>query len=83
MHQHPEFGAPMAEWTAWANARYPFDGRDVRAASGFNVLRAVSDRELAGELARGLCMGLPPRKEDPIDRIPPPIDFGYGNIPDK
>lgn len=78
---HPRLNAPQEEWIAWANDRYPFDHSDVRMAKGFNVLRAVEDRVLAGVLARGLCLGLPTKKRDPLDDIPPPIDFGYGNEP--
>lgn len=78
---HPDFTAKQSEWQRWADERYPYDGSDPRRATGFNLLRTVNDRCLAADMALALCRALPPKKPDPVDSIPPPIDFGYGNQP--
>jgi hypothetical protein len=80
---HPSFHASQYKWLVWVEANYPYDGRNPRFATGFDVLRSVEDRQLAADMAFGLCKGLPPLKQDPIDRIPPASDYGCANQPDR
>lgn len=76
MHQ-PDFKAAQLDWQKWADEHYPFDGRDIARAVGFDIVRAIKDRDFAADMALALCRGLAPRKPDPVDRIPPPPDYGY------
>lgn len=80
---HQPFHASQSEWLVWVDANYPFDGRNPRFATGFDVLHSVEDRQLAADMASVLCRSLPPTRPDPVDRIPPAPDYGYNNQPDR
>ena len=79
MHS-PKPNAPHAEWKAWANKHYPFDGRDPTTATGFDSIRAMPDRDLAADMAFAQCRANP-EKPDPLRNVPPMQDYGYGNMP--
>ena len=81
--ERPKENAPDSEWQAWADARYPYDGRDRATAKGFDVIRSEDNSFMRGRMAWALCKANPEPYigEHPVPGVPPMPDFGYGNIP--
>jgi hypothetical protein len=65
---HPPFHASQYEWLVWVDKNYPFDRRNPRFATGFDVLRACEDRQLAADMAMMLCRALPLQKAIAMSR---------------
>ena len=82
--ERPDRNAPDSEWSKWADAHYPFDGRSAKGLTGFNVLRSQENPEMRARMAWALCQQYPDpcKPRDPLSGIPPMPDYGYGNLPE-
>ena len=80
--KRPDPNAPNEQWTAWADAHYPFDGRDPKTARGFDTIRSEENPEMRGRMAWALCRQYPETFKPAAPSIPPMPDFGFGNIPE-